>query len=81
MCTLLLAMRKKYLSEINLSNTTFLKILHLLKNQNKLRQAKTKNINELKERWKDKPLHGKYPIRASDSCYSKLVASFVGSEI
>ena len=29
-------------------------------------QAKTKNINEWKEGWKDKPLHGKYPIRASD---------------
>ena len=29
-------------------------------------QAKTKNINELKEGWKDKPLHGKYPICASD---------------
>ena len=29
-------------------------------------QAKTKNINELKEGWKDKPLYGKYLIRASD---------------
>ena len=29
-------------------------------------QTKTKNINELKEGWKDKPLHDKYPIRASD---------------
>ena len=29
-------------------------------------KKKNKNINELKERWKDKPLHGKYPIRASD---------------
>ena len=27
---------------------------------------KTKNINEQKEGWNDKPLHGKYPIRASD---------------
>ena len=29
-------------------------------------QEKTKNINEQKEGWNDKPLHGKYPIRASD---------------
>ena len=35
----------KYLYEI-----TFLKIDHLRKKHNKLRPAKTKNINELKER-------------------------------
>ena len=29
-------------------------------------QEKTTNINELKEGWNDKPLHGKYPIRVSD---------------
>ena len=47
--------------------TTFLKILHLLEKQNKLRhRKKIKNINELNEGWKDKPLHDKYPIRASD---------------
>ena len=47
--------------------TRFLKILHLFEKQNKLRhRKKIKNINELKEGWKDKPLHDKYPIRASD---------------
>ena len=30
-------------------------------------KAKIKNIDELKEGWKDKLLYGKYPIRASDS--------------
>ena len=49
---------------LTLSLTTFLKIPHLRKKENKLRQAKIKNINELKEGWKDKPFHGKYPIRA-----------------
>ena len=29
-------------------------------------EAKTKHFNELKKGWKDKRLHGKYPIRASD---------------
>ena len=28
-------------------------------------RAKTKNINELKEGWKDKTLHCKYPLCAS----------------
>ena len=28
-------------------------------------QAKTKNINEIKEGWKDKALRCKYPIRVS----------------
>ena len=52
---------------LTLAMTRFLKILHLFEKQNKLRhRKKIKNINELKEGWKDKPLHDKYPIRASD---------------
>ena len=52
---------------LTLAMTRFLKILHLFEKQNKLRhKKKIKNINELKEGWKDKPLHDKYPIRASD---------------
>ena len=52
---------------MSLTFLTFLKILHLLKKKKKINtQAKTKNINELEEGSKDKPLHDKYPIRASD---------------
>ena len=52
---------------LTLAMTRFLKILHLFEKQNKLRhRKKIKNIIELKEGWKDKPLHDKYPIRASD---------------
>ena len=52
---------------LTLALTTLLKILYLLKKQGKLtHRGKTKNINDLKEGWKDKPLRGKYPIRASD---------------
>ena len=57
----------KYLNEINLStgniseNSTSTEKVKQIKTQ-----AKTKNINELKEGWKDKPLHGKHPIRAGD---------------
>ena len=29
-------------------------------------QAKTKNVNELKEGWKDKPLRDNYPIQAGN---------------
>ena len=46
---------------LTLALATFLKILHLRKKKNFETQVKTKNINELKEGWKDKPLHGKYP--------------------
>ena len=58
---------KKYLNEINLS-TDFIsqKSTSTEKAKQIKTQAKTKNINELKEGWKDKPLHGKYPICASD---------------
>ena len=58
---------KKFLNEINLStdnipenSSSTVKAKHIKT------QAKIKHINELKEGWKDKPLHGKYPIRASD---------------
>ena len=45
---------------LTLALTTLMKILHLGKKQNKLRhRKKIKNINELKEGWKDKLLHGK----------------------
>ena len=44
-----------------LTLATFLKILYLRqKGKQIMIQAKTKNINELKEGWKDKLLHGKY---------------------
>ena len=58
---------KKYLNEINLDTD---KISENSTSNGKAKQikaqAKTKNINELREGWKDKPLHGKYPICASD---------------
>ena len=58
---------KKYLNEINLSTDNISKNSTSTENAKQIKtQAKTKNINELKEGWKDKPLHGKYPIRASD---------------
>ena len=57
---------KKKLNKINLSADDISEnSSEKAKKQNKLRQAKTKNINELKEGWKDNPLHGKYPIFAS----------------
>ena len=66
-CTLLLAMPKNILLRLTLGLTTFLKIVHLLKKQNKFtHRQKPKKNNELKEGWKDKPLHGKYLLRASD---------------
>lgn len=42
--------------------TTFLKISSTEKAKEIKTQAKTKNIDELKEERKDKHLHGKYPI-------------------
>ena len=56
---------KKYLNEINLSTDNISENSTSTEKAKKT-QAKTKNINELKEGWKDKPLHCKYPIRASD---------------
>ena len=57
---------KKYLNEINLSTD----ICQNSSSTEKVKQIKTKakikNINKMKEGWKDKPLHGKYTIRASD---------------
>ena len=58
---------KKYLNEINLSTD---KISENSASTEKAKQittqAKTKNINELNEGWKGKPLHRKCLIRASD---------------
>ena len=51
---------------LTLALTTFLKIFIYTKSKKINAQVKTKNINELKEGWKDKPLHGKCPIHASD---------------
>ena len=43
-------------------------------------QVKNKNINELKEGWKDKHLHGKYPIRATDpDVNSSLIHQWLAS--
>ena len=58
---------KKYLNEINLSTDNISQNSISTEKAKQIKaQAKTKNINELKEGWKDKPLHGKYSIRASD---------------
>ena len=58
---------KKYLSEINLSTDNISENSTSTEKPKQIKtQAKTKNINELKEGWKDKPLHGKYPIHAND---------------
>ena len=58
---------KKYLNEINLSTDNISENSTSTEKAKQIKaQAKTKNINELKEGWKDKPLHGKYPVRASD---------------
>ena len=58
---------KKYLNEINLNTDNISKNSTSTEKANQIKaQAKTKNISELKEGWKDKPLHGKYPIHASD---------------
>ena len=58
---------KKYLNEINLSTDNVSENSASAEKAKQIKaQAKSKTINELKEGWKDKPLHGKYPIRASD---------------
>ena len=58
---------KKYLNEINLSTDNIYKNFTSTEKAKQIKvQAKTKNINDLKEGQKDKPLHGKCPIRASD---------------
>ena len=61
-CTLLPSMQKNIYIRLTLALTTFLKILHLSVEKAKQikTQTKAKNINELKEGSKDKPLHGKY---------------------
>ena len=54
---------KKYLNEINLSTDNISENSSSTEKAKPIKtQSKTKNINELKEGWKDKPLHGKYPI-------------------
>ena len=63
-CTLFLAKRNFYpiCSTDNISeNSTFTEKAKQIKVQ-----AKTKNVNELKEGWKDKALHDNCPIRAGD---------------
>ena len=58
---------KKYLNKINLSIDNVSENSSSTEKAKQIKtQAKIKNMNELKEGWKDKPLHGKYPIRASD---------------
>ena len=58
---------KKYLNEINLTIDNISENSRSTEKAKQTKaQVKTKNISELKEGWKDKPLHGKYPIRASD---------------
>ena len=58
---------KKYLNEINLSTDNISENSSSTGKAKQVKtQAKIKNINELKEGWKNKPPHSKYPIRASD---------------
>ena len=58
---------KKYLNEFDLNTDNISKNFSSTEKAKQIKtRAKTKNINELKEGWKDKPLHGKYLIRASD---------------
>ena len=52
---------KKYLNEINLSTDNISENSTSTEKAKQIKaQAKTKNINELREGWKDKALHGKY---------------------
>ena len=52
---------KKYLNETNLSTDNISKNSISTEKAKQIKtQAKTKNINELRQGQKDKPLHGKY---------------------
>ena len=56
---------KKCINEINLNTDNISENSTSTEKAKQIKaQAKTENINELKEGWKDKPLHGKCPIRA-----------------
>ena len=58
---------KKYLNEINLNTDNISENSLSTENAKQIKtQAKTKNINELKEGQKHKPLRSKFPIRARD---------------
>ena len=76
---------KKYLNEINFSTDNISENSKSAEKAKQIKtQAKTKNTNELKEGWKDKSLHGKYPIRATDPDVNSSLTHqniFVGSEI
>ena len=80
-CTLFLAMRRKYLNQINRSNENISENSTSTEKAKQIKtQAKPENINELKGGWKDKPLHGKYPIHASDpEVNSSLTHQWLGS--
>ena len=57
---------KKYLNEINLNSDNISENSSSTEKAKQIKtQVKIKNVNELKEGWKDKPLHGKLPIRVS----------------
>ena len=59
---------KKYLNEINLSTDNISENSLSAEKAKQIKiQAKIKNVNQLKEGWRDKPLNGKYSILASDS--------------
>ena len=54
-------MQKKYLHQINLSTDNISENSASVEKAKQVKtQTKAKNINELREGWKDKPLHGKY---------------------
>ena len=58
---------KKYLNKINLRTDNIYENSTSTEQAKQIKtRAKTKNINELREGWKDKPLRDKYSIRASD---------------
>ena len=58
---------KKYLNEINLSTDNISENSLSAEKAKQINiQAKIKNVNQLKEGWRDKPLNGKYSILASD---------------
>ena len=80
--------RKKYLNEINLSTDNISENSSPTEKTKPIKtHVKTKNISDLNEGWKDKPLHDEYLIRASDPdvnsslIHQWLASSFMRSEI
>ena len=65
---------KKYLNMINLNTDSISENISSTEKVKQIKtQTKSKNINELKEGWKDKHLHDKYPIHASNPDINSLL--------